>query len=398
MYDKEKSSIFVEKLIRGLEDSSINLNLEDMIINSENKFKDTENNLMIGELEKYYSEINPTIKLKAETILEFQKDEEKYKYEKIFSICTYDLFIKNKAREYLRENMKFANPTEDSMEVEETDDINEKSTSNIYEFLCNEYNIDNDEIHEINSLGEYIDIIKELQNDFVSRGHSNYRYKFLPSGHRCKNGIYYTNIEVRSMLSEFKRKITHYHPELNTKTSWELAAFAQHYGVPTYMLDFTESHLVSLLFALENLDEENDGLIIFIDFKKLNERFHNIDEVVDCSDYDYKYINGLLTKEILDDIDKPIFIKSDSINDRIHFQRGVFLLFPKRIKLTINGNYALLSEIGEFISLIIIPKEIKFDIIKELFNIGMTFESIYPDLDNAVRSIKFKISIDGREG
>lgn len=38
---------------------------------------------------------------------------------------------------------------------------------------------------------------------------------------------------------------------------------------------------------------------------------------------------------------------------------------------------------------VVINKDFKKEILKELFNLGITFENIYPDKDNAVKSIKF---------
>ena len=37
----------------------------------------------------------------------------------------------------------------------------------------------------------------------------------------------------------------------------------------------------------------------------------------------------------------------------------------------------------------IIDKDFKESILKELFKMGITFENIYPDKDNMVRTIKF---------
>ena len=351
------------------------------------------------------SKIDYTLRTKIESILDFDSQNNDADINKILSLIGYDKYLKLNAMKFLEDSstdvLEQINLIPDFSSIKgevEIDDSckDEAKEIDVSLYLTMEYGVDQSQIMEISSLSEYVDFVKSLSGQIVSRGHSNYKYHFLPTAHRSVEGVYMSNLEIRKLLSEFKRKVVHYHPEFKTKTSWELTAFAQHYGLPTYMLDFTESHLVSLLFALENLDTTENGLIIFLNFQSYNSKFHDVDYIVDCSDSTNRHSNNKTTSEMLQQIRLPILIKSDSLNDRIHFQKGVFLLFPENVNLKENGNYEDVNVISDCINLVVIPKSIKADLIEELFNIGMTFESIYPDLDNAVRSIKFKSILDGR--
>lgn len=348
-------------------------------------------------LEEKLLTVDSSLKLKAEQVLDFNiNDNMEDVVDKIIALIGYSYYSKQLALEFLNANKVELN-IGDNTSKSDVNTLYTESYSGAIDILIDEYQIDKSQIFEINNLSQYIHQLDTFRGMYVSRGHSNVKYHFLPTAHRNNDGYFLSNIDVRNLQSEFKRKVVHYHPEFKNKTSWELTAFAQHYGIPTYMLDFTESHLVSLLFSLENLDFTNDGVVMFIDYQKYNEDYHDLNYVVDCSDS--KMLHGkmrLATDDFLQNIREPIFIKSDSLNDRIHFQKGVFLLFPSQVDLTTNENYAKIKDVSNYMKLIIIPKDVKKDLIRELFNIGMTFESIYPDLDNAVRSIKFKSQLEGR--
>ena len=68
-------------------------------------------------------------------------------------------------------------------------------------------------------------------------------------------------------------------------------------------------------------------------------------------------------------------------NERIHFQKGCFL--------KVEQNDDLKSMYEKYTKIAIIDKNCKETILKELFKLGITFENIYPDKDNMVKTIRF---------
>ena len=46
--------------------------------------------------------------------------------------------------------------------------------------------------------------------------------------------------------------------------------------------------------------------------------------------------------------------------------------------------------LSQYTHCILIPQDMKETIFNELFNIGVNYESIYPDIDNLVKNIKHR--------
>ncbi|HDX9671336.1 TPA: FRG domain-containing protein [Bacillus cereus] len=228
----------------------------------------------------------------------------------------------------------------------------------------------------IESVSAYIDFISGFENlNFVSRGQKDCSYTLLPSLHRLHKDSFKSHSSKYESL--FKQKVAFYDSTIEKKDEEELRAYAQHFGLPTNYLDFTEAHLISLLFAVEEFQYiDNHSIVYFVDALSYNREVIKDDiKLVDFSDSDLK-----ATKERTYS-DKSYFIRVGNSNERIHFQKGCFL--------KVEPNFSLKPMLNKFTKIAIIDKGSKQKILAELFNLGITFENIYPDKDNMVKTIKF---------
>lgn len=123
-----------------------------------------------------------------------------------------------------------------------------------------------------NSLQEIITFVESLdisRHGAWFRGHSDSTFELLPSVFRKtgKNGdaSYYNENEL---LSEFLRR----HPVAKDKHSntLELLTYAQHYGLPTRLLDWTENLLVATYFACCEFDDKDGELFIRLNPKNFD--------------------------------------------------------------------------------------------------------------------------------
>lgn len=240
-----------------------------------------------------------------------------------------------------------------------------------------EKGIKRENIRNISSLKEYVEFIHDLDFGYLSRGQENCEWALLPSALRTENDErMYSDLDVENMVKDFRKTLSYYDKTYrNNKNDLEILAYAQHYSIPTNLIDFTESHLISLLFALENYTSKHSAVVYFVDAKKFNFQKCGKDSIPNCSDDEEKCDGG----------SSSIFIKSDNINERIHFQKGYFLKIPKNY-----DKNDVLFEISKFCKVILIPAESKYDILQDLFKLGLGFQNIYPDLDNMAKTIKFK--------
>ena len=245
--------------------------------------------------------------------------------------------------------------------------------------------IKNENITYIESLSKFVEFTSGLNLDYLSRGQRNYKWKLLPSALRkntTDDNSLYTEDNTKWMLDEFKRSLKHYDKTFSAKNPLEQEAYAQHYSVPTNLIDFTEAHNLALLFALEKYDSKDFSIVFFVDAQAYNtKKCHKGKEkpIPNCSDNDCNAGAA------------PIFMKSDNVNERIHFQKGYFLKIPDNYE-----NDDLLADLKDFIKIVLIAHENKEKILTELFLLGVSFQDIYPDLDNLTKSIKFKNRIKQR--
>lgn len=268
------------------------------------------------------------------------------------------------------------NFSEDSSLRKEINSINMWHKDNIVDTLSNKLHINTENITIINTVSEYIDFICNFEEtSYISRGQKDCTYDLKPSLHRIFNGGYKNHSSQYE--SAFKQKVLYYDNSVETKDSEELRAYAQHFGLPTNYLDFTEAHLISLLFAVEEFDyKKNHSIVYFVDALSYNrEVIKDEIKLVDFSDKNLKK-----TKED-HYADKSYFIRVGNSNERIHFQKGCFL--------KVEPNDSLVNMYKNFTKIVVIDKDYKESILKELFGLGITFENIYPDKDNMVKTIKF---------
>jgi hypothetical protein len=126
----------------------------------------------------------------------------------------------------------------------------------------------------IDSLGEFfavIDAFLKPGQEFWFRGHADSRWSLVPSALR------YASVAAREqalgLVAEFRRSAPlrlprEELPGSNEDLQW--LALAQHYGVPTRLLDWTENAAAALYFAVSE-HAERDGAVVILDPASLNE-------------------------------------------------------------------------------------------------------------------------------
>lgn len=244
-------------------------------------------------------------------------------------------------------------------------------------------NRDNDGSIEIEKLSEYISFVEDLDVEYsLSRGHGSIRYSLLPSAYREEKGIRkYESKSVKYFLDQFIVNATNHFKDDNLKPTNELEweAYGQHFGVPTRLLDFSFSPLISLYFAVEKSFDsykDDDAVVWFLNPKKLNEKTTDNRNILNISE-------DTLPSRIND----PFVVQAKRLNNRIHSQQGAFVFF--------NGCTKPLEKTFEedILKKLIIKADYKKKILVSLHDIGFGVSSLYPELEYVSKDIIMNYNI-----
>lgn len=279
----------------------------------------------------------------------------------------------------------------------------------------------------VNSLAEFVQQINDFGNlkinkgqKFWYRGHASKDFKLIPTIYREILDLRYERPECvirpkqinaleRGIDLSFARQGVGFLTKKGIpNTDMNRYFLKQHYKIKTRLLDWTESALVALYFALvDGSQKEKDASVyILLPFKLNNFSirtlkkdlkktayliFSSIDELSEKSalfnDKDELRINQLISKYYRLDVDEnekqyPIAIYPPYLDERMAAQQSCFTLFGNIYE---GLNPKVVDE--EFLYSITIPSEKKVQLLRELTMLGFSDFSVYPDLDGLGHSI-----------
>lgn len=191
----------------------------------------------------------------------------------------------------------------------------------------------------------------------------------------------------------------------------ERLVLLQHYGIPTRLLDITLNPLVALYFACKNEYSKDGAVYIFEEDYDLD--FIAGDIISDFAFFKnegtYKDFKNTLKREnamaedsVIENIlrKKYILIKPKMNNERIIAQQGLFLCLSNGdIEGKIEDQLKLKKK-SFFIDAskkILINKNAKLKILKELENIGIKQSILFPEIENHVEELIKKYSINEKK-
>ncbi len=250
-------------------------------------------------------------------------------------------------------------------------------------------------IEKIESIDEYVRIAKSFKSTFGLtkasinpwfRGHNNHTYELKPTLYRIGNEI--IRVCEREILRDFKLKSRAYINSSDLKTDIECMILMQHYGVPTRLLDWSESYLVALFFAVSNIKDDNDCCVWVLNPWKINKNIMSVMKKSIISPDNAELKDWLLNSENKIEGQFPVAIRAPMNSNRILGQRGLFTLFGE-LDDSLNE---LFPPSEKACAKIIIQGNKKLEILKELFEAGITHSTILPELKGICEEITFRFS------
>lgn len=189
------------------------------------------------------------------------------------------------------------------------------------------------------------------------------------------------------LLRQFKKYAVNY-IEQKGSGEWYWISMAQHYGLPTRVLDWTYSPQVALHFATANVEKsDRDGAIWLVNYKKIHERAYQ-----KVSDHIKQTKLWILTEELMaqffpslkefselgSGMDAEVFFfEPPSIDQRLYNQFAYFSVSSDpRLDLQ-----DWLMQHPDTWKKIIIPAELKWEVRDKLDQSNISERVLFPGLD-----------------
>lgn len=254
----------------------------------------------------------------------------------------------------------------------------------------------------VRSVSEFVERVGALKKQWAEkdeswglwyRGHQKAYWPLLPKLYRelaATENAHTSDDEIREDFIKRAPSLTDRKPD----NPWEWYFLMQHYGVPTRLLDWSESALVGLYFAIKNNQGYHDAAVWVLDPWSLNKHAVGRDEVLPPGSPGLSTDDRRRYSRWLPDRFKtkarwptsPVAVYPNYIDRRIIAQKSCFTIHGAR-RTTLEE---LLVKRGDRLAKLNIPSYHVDQIKEQLQMSGIDESTVFPDLEGLGRDINWE--------
>ncbi|MFJ5391139.1 FRG domain-containing protein [Pectobacterium sp. CHL-2024] len=239
-------------------------------------------------------------------------------------------------------------------------------------------------------LFEFGQFFHQSPSQYYFRGQSNEHWKLTTTLERFESEL---NDQVGGtrdlILKNFKRLIRGEGllSQINISSDEEFFSLGQHYGLPTPLLDWSESFYIALFFAFsEEIPEGVENVAIWAIQTAASEVMEKFNKHAESFLREKYNENNALEMKFVDPY--------TDVNSRLISQSGIFLQKPNNVFIEDlipifckgNSDSPLLAKIT-------IPAREREDVLNNLFAMNINWSTIFPGIEGAARHAKMKIQM-----
>ena len=284
----------------------------------------------------------------------------------------------------------------------------------------------------ITRVSDYIRFIEQISANYQNplkllyRGESSAEYDLLPSVYRKRitdklsnpetgeikpimNYFYLTQGSEADLIQDFMSEAAGQLSKVSLEDRFTWIEYAQHYGVPTRLLDWTGNPLVALYFACCSLDDK-DGKVYLL----RRSHYHQITQTSNFPVLKQKTIKEVVADTIWKNTDcfpYPVVFRPYAIDQRMKAQSSWFMVWgadmrpltqiinevekAEQGKALYNESYAtgvtaLVEKHETALLHIRIPAENKLQILRDLDTMNINQGTLFPSLDGIGRTVEWR--------
>ncbi len=257
---------------------------------------------------------------------------------------------------------------------------------------------------EITSIDALIRAVNDLPNSFFFRGQANSDWKLQSSLERVIGDQWSTELAQKFedfSLKQFRSKFHLYdHENISPTSKLAWLSIMQHYGVPTRLIDFTESPYVALYFALEayNIQSGKNLALYALDYSAILEKSISYIRSKDSGFQETRFSVHEKQDAIFDNVvdrfsyDIAWIGEPTQLNARLDRQSGSFLVSGNRgLRVEDVLSSSLYADAPMF--KYVIPSDLVRGVYALLRKMNINSKSLYGDLDGLARWIRMELQI-----